>query len=264
MPRSSTLSSRIRKLWPSRTQQQVPEDLDSFARYPIDRKYIPSERASLRRFLREGNFRSSASISSHHPSFSSTSNAVEGVPCRQPHSVDVESSGANPTPRPPIPLGPAVFQSPTYRGYQYYCPQPGTHTSKERQDRYEEAENERCRYRDAPATVSHTRHLPRSDSVVLRAVHTAHFEVYGGPHAVLETGTPIMCFGDMAGEWVTTGNMKRHKNHTDWEWVNHNAQYYTVVRLANQYAPPPPTVAERMERVAGKVRKFAQRTLRID
>ncbi|KAJ6511296.1 hypothetical protein C8R47DRAFT_1207647 [Mycena vitilis] len=279
MPRPAPIYTRIRttsapnlarrKKYSIKTQQ-VPESVDSltpsltFADHIARERYL-SEPVTFRAFISEQNLEYHTPDTSHPQSTVSSDHPLEIITYSQPFSIETESSVVGSSLAPATPISPIVFPSPSSDEYVYLRPAFNNITPEEREARDADAETERARFWEDPATIKHTHPFTSTETALLRTANNQYFEVYRQPLSLLDPGMRIICFGDMVGEWFTTTEMVKQKRYgyTSWKWVNHEARLITIVRIDSSFIRPP-TLAERIKAVAKKVRKFAKRTMEIE
>ncbi|KAJ7604372.1 hypothetical protein DFH06DRAFT_1151240 [Mycena polygramma] len=250
--------------------QHVPESVDSLtpsltlADHAARERYL-SEPVSFHTFISEQNLETHTPTTSHYSSIASSNSPLEIIPYSQPLSIEIESSVVESSLMPATPMSPIVFQSSPSDEYIYLRPAFVDITPKERQARDTDAEIERIRFREDPATITHTHPFTSTETAILRTANDQYFEIYRRPFHLLEPGMRIICFGDMVGEWFTTTEMVKQKRYgyTSWKWINHEARLATIVRVDSTFIRPP-TLTERVKAVAKKVQKFAKRTLEIE
>ncbi|KAJ6472173.1 hypothetical protein C8R47DRAFT_1146775 [Mycena vitilis] len=269
MPRPALLYSRNRATSSPnlrRPRKPRPEDGDSITSTSTlirDDEPFLSEPVTLHTFLSERDIHQGPSTESHQSSLGSSTDILEQIPFSHPRSSEMECSIAESAHWPTTPTTPLGFLRPEGDGYLHHRPAVEDVSDEVRKFRDTAARMEHIRFRDDPATVSHTDPSKRPRSAVLATAGKTDFELSVCPSdRPLEPGMPVRCFGALTGEWFTTDEMTKESQHgyTLWRWVSHEDRLYSTVRVDSGRMWQPTT---RLKKVAREIRKYAKNVLKL-
>ncbi|KAJ6447504.1 hypothetical protein C8R47DRAFT_1231403 [Mycena vitilis] len=218
--------------------QKVPEDVDSLCTTisfvnPEERERYLSEPVSFLQFVQEKE-------SVYHSPVPAASKTV--------------SSTLPTKPLPHLSLPVIADAHPAGRGYDYLRPPFIEYTREERTAKDLETEHAYIQFLTHTAPALSMFPFKRTVKAIIRDPDGQHFEVHRRPYELLEPGMRVVCFGDMVGEWFTTGEMRQQAGYVMWKWVNHETRYCTIVRVAIRFVRPL-TWMERAKEHAKKVMK---------
>ncbi|KAJ6496753.1 hypothetical protein C8R47DRAFT_1069457 [Mycena vitilis] len=223
--------------------QKVPEDVDSLCTTisfvnPEERERYLSEPVSFLQFVQEKESVYHSPVRSRYGSLASP--LMERIPYVQPVSSSIENSvvhSAYQTTTPP--LSPVIADAhPAGRGYDYLRPPFIEYTREERTAKDLETEHAYIQFLTHTAPALSMFPFKRTVKAIIRDPDGQHFEVHRRPYELLEPGMRVVCFGDMVGEWFTTGEMRQQAGYVMWKWVNHETRYCTIVRVAIRFVRP--------------------------
>ncbi|KAJ7603392.1 hypothetical protein DFH06DRAFT_1151917 [Mycena polygramma] len=242
--------------------QKVPESIRTTTTFVNSEheRYL-SEPVSFIQFVQEKETGYHSPVRTRYGSL--VSSKVERIPYVQPISSSVENSVIHSTYQSTPPLSPAIADAhPEGRGYNYLRPPFTDITRDERTAKDLETEHAYIQFQEHTASAFSPFPFTRTVKAILRDLDGQYFEVYRRPYELLGPGMWVVCFGDMVGEWLATGEMHQQEGYVMWKWVNHDTRYCTIVRVANRFIRPL-TLMERAKMMK-KLRKIATRTFEIE